>query len=387
MIDKLRKKLCFILAAALIALTAMACTPKEKTDETRATPEVHTTEAEDSESEETTEKETEDPLEPFKQELTEKYGDLFMVTESDKLNVRAEMSTDSEIVGTIARNGMGTVLEVTNGSEWLKVRSGEVEGYVYEPLVLTGEEALKKAALFLSKMEEDETIPEGETVESTEAESESQRPSSGITVCIDAGHQAHGISETEPIGPGSTVMKAKLATGTQGRFTGVPEHVVTLQVSLKLQKILETRGYNVVMIRTTENCTLSNKERAEVANASGAQAFIRIHCNGVDDSTVRGVINYVPGTDNTFVPQNVIAPSINLGTVIGNYMCAATGAQNRGVLGSNEMSGINWCKIPVTILEMGFMTNEQDDRLLCDDGYQTTMATGIANGIDAYFGR
>lgn len=248
------------------------------------------------------------------------------------------------------------------------------------------------------EQQESEEIPEGETREETGEETREEtseetttetesKEMNGITVCIDAGHQAHGISEKEPIGPGATEMKAKLAVGTVGRFTGVPEHTVNLQVSLKLQKILESRGYNVIMIRTSENCPLSNKERAERANTSGASAFIRIHCNGVDDSSVRGVINYVPGNENPYVPQSIIAPSVKLGTVIGQYMCAATGAQNRGLIPSNEMSGINWCTIPVTILEMGFMTNEQDDRQLCDDGYQTTMATGIANGIDAYFGR
>ena len=78
--------------------------------------------------------------------------------------------------------------------------------------------------------------------------------------------------------------------------------------------------------------------------------------------------------------------SHKLSKLVTEGMCDATGAVNRGVLETDTMSGINWCTIPVTIAEVGFMSNPEEDRAMAEDSYRRALAKGIADGIDAYFG-
>ena len=64
---------------------------------------------------------------------------------------------------------------------------------------------------------------------------------------------------------------------------------------------------------------------------------------------------------------------------------AKSGCKKLYVWETDSMSGINWSKVPVTIVEMGYMTNEKEDRALNTASYQKKMAEGMADGIDAYF--
>ena len=59
--------------------------------------------------------------------------------------------------------------------------------------------------------------------------------------------------------------------------------------------------------------------------------------------------------------------------------------KNCGVTTSDTMTGINWCNMPVTILELGYMTNPSDDTNMENSDYQWNMVQGIANGVDSYF--
>ena len=66
-------------------------------------------------------------------------------------------------------------------------------------------------------------------------------------------------------------------------------------------------------------------------------------------------------------------------------MVKNTGAKNRGVTRTDSMSGINWSKVPVTIIEMGFLSNEKEDKLLASSEYQKKIVQGMVNGINGYY--
>lgn len=208
----------------------------------------------------------------------------------------------------------------------------------------------------------------------------------GHIIGIDPGHQSESVdmSASEPNGPGSSEMKAKCTSGTQGTYSGVPEYQLNLEVSLQLKDELEQRGYQVVMTRTDNETAISNMERAQYAASQGAEIYVRIHANGDDSHTASGALTMSPSQNNPYIPQ-LFEQSDRLSRCIIDSYCAATGFQNLGIQYTDTMTGINWSTVPVTILEMGFMTSQNDDLKMNDAEFQKTMVQGIANGIDSYF--
>ena len=252
-------------------------------------------------------------------------------------------------------------------------------------------EEIKKAQDTLADLEKQYEQQKGDQEEAQEnedtvIETEERETENGKKVAIDPGHQGSNVdmSDMEPIGPGSGEMKMKSTGGTAGRFTGVPESELNLNISKQLRTELEKRGYEVVLTREDQDTAISNKERALLAAESGADIYVRIHANGSEDSSANGAMTMVPSKENPYV-STLADSSYLLGQCIIDAYCNATGIRNNGVQLYDNMSGINWSRIPVTILEMGFMTNQSDDENMEKPEFQVKMVQGIADGIEEYF--
>lgn len=222
---------------------------------------------------------------------------------------------------------------------------------------------------------EEEVIAEG-----NEEENVVEKPSNGKkTVVIDPGHGPGGNSEKEAQSPDSSIMKIKDGGGADGINSKTPEYVITMNVSLKLKSLLEANGINVIMTKEDINLAPGNIERAEVGNNNNADLAIRIHCDSADVTSAKGASMLVPAPVG--YATNIAGISRTYGEIILNSLVANVGMYNRGVIERSDLTGFNWSKVPVVLIEMGFLSNPEEDSLLNDASYQEKIAQGLCNGI------
>ena len=202
-------------------------------------------------------------------------------------------------------------------------------------------------------------------------------------ICIDPGHQTKGDMSQEPVAPGSSEKKFKVSWGTQGVATKIPEYELTLSASKILKKDLEQMGFKVIMTRETNDVNITNSERAIFANDNNADLVIRIHADGSDDSSTTGASLHIPSQDSQYTSK--IYPESNECAKLISLQMKQDGFKVNSIYQRSDLTGFNWSKVPVVLVEMGFMSNPEEDQKMAETSYQEKMMKSVADGAQAYF--
>lgn len=150
-----------------------------------------------------------------------------------------------------------------------------------------------------------------------------------------------------------------------------------LSVLLYLKEMLDSEAIKVYYTRSADDKVYLNP-RVNLANDLKADLFVSIHCNGNKDASAFGV----EALYNEKAPQKGMS-SKALSEICLNELEKATGLRNRGLKPRSDIYIIRNAKVPVTLLELGFVTNQSDLRYLLDEENRQKLAKGVYNGIMA----
>lgn len=287
----------------------------------------------------------------------------YVKTVGDTINVRVEPSTDSNIYILL---GPDEILRRTGyNDEWTRVLIDGDAFYIFSDYVV------KTTAPANAEDQVSMATPGDAT---------------GEIIVIDPGNQKNVNTNLEEIGPGSEETKQCASTGFVGSKYGAREYELNLEFAQILKSELELRGYTVYLTRELDDVNISNQARAQVANDLGASAFIRIQMNYSTNEKLTGVMALCMTEDSVF-NGHLYDQSHALSTRILQGITEEVDVVNNGIYETNQMTGINWSIAPVSVVKIGYLSNEAEEELLMSYDYQTRIATGIADGIDYYFGK
>lgn len=224
---------------------------------------------------------------------------------------------------------------------------------------------------------------ESSNEDNSNKDNDSNEENSNITIVIDPGHSSTGTSGNEPVSPNSSTTKLKDGLGATGSYTNIPEHKTNMSVALLVKKELTSKGYNVILTKQDVAESKSNIERADVGNKNNADLVVRIHADSAENSSISGASMHVPA--NNEYTSSFYKISKSYGTTILNTYVDEIGIKNRGVIERNDLTGFNWSKVPVVLIEMGFLSNKEDDNFVSNTANHPKIAKAISDGIDKCF--
>ena len=202
------------------------------------------------------------------------------------------------------------------------------------------------------------------------------------------------IAETvaTPVSNKVVIVDAGHGTPDEGAESsnGTTEAQLNLKIALKLQTLLEQSGCTVLLTRSDENSiydsgadTIREKKvsdihnRVKLGNESSADVFVSIHMNKIEEQQYDGWQTfYKTGNEDSKLLATCVQKNLNE---------AIQKENNRTPSSLNSVYIMKYVEIPITIVECGFLSNPEEERLLQTDEYQDKLAWGIYNGISDYF--
>ncbi|HDR7912105.1 TPA: N-acetylmuramoyl-L-alanine amidase [Bacillus wiedmannii] len=219
--------------------------------------------------------------------------------------------------------------------------------------------------------------------QNNEQKVESNEKQGKFLVVIDPGHQQKANLNLEPIGPGATTQKYKVTDGTTGVVTKKREAVLVLEMAFVLKEKLEAKGIQVLMTRTSQDVDISNKERATFANDHKANLFLRLHADGSENPNQSGFAVLTPAEGSPYTKE-IYAESLQISQTIVNKMRENQQVKVNGIKFRDDLSGFNWAKVPGVLLELGFMSNPEEDKKLSDPQYVNSLLQSVTDSVDEY---
>jgi N-acetylmuramoyl-L-alanine amidase len=201
-------------------------------------------------------------------------------------------------------------------------------------------------------------------------------------VCLDPGHGTPPAvgRQTEPIGPGSSVLKIKDGGGAPG------EAAVALAIAQRTRTLLIRRGYRVAMTRTGPVFRYGNGgniARAQFCNRRHAALMLRIHADGSTNTSLHGFSTLYPAWHKSWT-DDIYARSLKAARLVQAAAVRATGAAGLGLIKRTDLTGFNWANVPAILVECGFMSNPGERRLLQSSAYEWKVARGLTAGAAAF---
>lgn len=169
--------------------------------------------------------------------------------------------------------------------------------------------------------------------------------------------------------------------GTIG-FSGNYEKDINLEISKKLKEKLKSSGYKVILTRDVDEY-VDNLLRAKLSNKKRARVFISIHGNAMENNnSTNGIqVLYYPSKGSTIGDLN----NTELAQIMMNSLINGTGANDKGIVEREDLIVLNQTKMPAIIIECGFLSNENEEKLLLTEDYQNKIVDSIIDGLEEYF--